>query len=266
MISLHKTFKRPLQAGLVSLALCGALSVTTFNLALAQDDLATLTAKLKTKLPQTRITSIAATPVEGIFEVQMEKNIAYVDKSGEYFLFGHLFEISTSKDITAGKLEDLNRFDVGELPTKDAIKFVRGDGSRVLRIFADPECGYCKQLEQTLAKVTDVTVYVYLLPILGQQSTTQANDIWCAKDRNAAWLNKMVRNQRAPTATACATPIERNLVLSKRLGIQGTPFIIAANGKTVGGALPADKLEDLLDKAQLDVAAQSIKTSKGARP
>ncbi len=250
--------------------LCGAALVASLSAQAQTDGLAELQNKLKAKLPQTRITSIAPTPVEGIYEVQMEKNIAYVDKSGEYFIFGHLFEISTSKDITATKLEDLNRIDVAHLPTKDALKFVRGDGSRVLRVFADPECGYCKQLEQTLAKVTDITVYVYLLPILGQQSTTQANDIWCAKDRNMAWLNKMIRNQRPVSAPTCTTPVERNLVLSKQLGIQGTPFLIAANGKTVGGALPADKLEDLLDKAQLDIAAQSIKTvkssAKGVQP
>jgi thiol:disulfide interchange protein DsbC len=225
-----------------------AVLISFNGIAIAATDLKTLNEKLVQLYPQTKFTSVAATPVPNLFEVQMGKNVAYVDATGQYFVFGHLFDMKVQKDLTAQVVDQLSAIDTRKLPLNDAIKTVKGDGSRVMYVFADPECGFCKKQEEVLQKVSDATIYTFLLPILGATSVSQATGVWCSKNRTAAWENKMLRNQRVPNAPKnCDTPIERNLALAQQLGIQGTPYLIAANGKSVSGALNAEKTEDFLD-------------------
>jgi thiol:disulfide interchange protein DsbC len=228
--------------------LVGFLMTTVLTCQASATDLKALNDKLVQLYPQTKFNSVAATPVAGLFEVQMGKNVAYVDATGQYFLFGHLFDMKVQKDLTAGMVEKLNAIDTTKLPLQDAIKVVKGDGSRIMYVFADPECSYCKKQEEVLQKINDSTVYTFLLPVLGATSVSQASAIWCSKNRSIAWENKMLRNQRAAVPTKlCDTPIERNLALAQQLGIQGTPYLIAANGRSVSGALTAEKTEEFLD-------------------
>jgi thiol:disulfide interchange protein DsbC len=231
---------------------CALLSLTSAGV-WAETNLSALNEKLIKLYPKTQFKSVAVSAMPGLFEVQMGKNIAYVDASGQYFLFGHLFDMKIQKDLTAQMLEKMNAIDVKSLPTQDAIKTVKGDGARVVYVFADPECGFCKKQEEILQKVENVTVYTFILPILGPNSVSQATAIWCAKDRAKAWENKMVRNLNVPKpAKTCDTPIERNLALAQQLGIQGTPYLIAASGKTASGALSLEKTEEFLDSNAAD--------------
>ena len=72
---------------------------------------------------------------------------------------------------------------------------MRGNGKRKVAVFEDPNCGYCKRFERDLQKVDNVTVYMFLYPILGPDSTDKSRNIWCAKDKAKAWLDLMVRDQ-----------------------------------------------------------------------
>ena len=96
--------------------------------------------RLKELYPSTRITAVRQSEVAGLFEVTMGKNVAFSDASGRYFVFGHLFDMREQKDLTAQRLSDINRIDFSQLPLGDAIKTVRGDGSRKLAVFSDPDC------------------------------------------------------------------------------------------------------------------------------
>jgi thiol:disulfide interchange protein DsbC len=131
----------------------------------------------------------------------------------------------------------------------NAIKTVKGDGSRQLAVFADPNCGYCKKLEQELTKVDNVTIYTFLYPVLGEDSKTLAIATWCAADRSKAWSDWML-NQKRPALVSCVTPINDNTVLGSRLGVTGTPTLIAADGRILPGAAPADKINEWLGGAK----------------
>ena len=109
--------------------------------------------RLKELYPSTRITAVRQSEVAGLFEVTMSRNVAFTDFSGRYFVFGHLFDMREQKDLTAQRLSDINRIDFAQLPLQDAIKTVRGDGSRKLAVFSDPDCPYCKGLEGELSKL-----------------------------------------------------------------------------------------------------------------
>ncbi len=215
-------------------------------------------ATLKQKYPSTVIKSVSSTNLPGVYEVVMGKNVAYVEESGRYFLFGHMFDMQTQTDLTEGKImaEQVAKVDFKKLPLKDAIKIVRGDGSRRVAIFSDPDCPYCKQLENNIANLTNVTIYLYLFPIdqLHPQAKAKSVGVWCAADQVKAWDGLMLRNE-VPTGQ-CENPVDRNIALAEAMGINGTPTVILPDGSIIPGAPSPAKLEQMLNQAAAKVASK----------
>ena len=207
------------------------------------------------------IKSVTATHLPGIYEVVMGKNVAYVEESGRYFLFGHLFDMQTQTDMTEGKVlpektAAANKIDFSKLPFDDAVVTVRGDGSRKVAIFSDPDCPYCKQLENNMANVTNVTIYTFMFPIdqLHPEAKAKTVGVWCSADRAKAWEN-LIRKGEVPSGN-CDNPIARNVALAEKLGINGTPTVIVADGSIIPGAPTAAKLEKMLSATPAKVAAK----------
>jgi thiol:disulfide interchange protein DsbC len=214
--------------------------------------------KLKTTFVNTPFTEVRATPISGIYEVLMGKDIAYTDATGRYFMFGNVMDMQTQRNLTQERRSEINKVDVSTLKLGDAIKTVKGDGKRVLYVFSDPECGYCKRLEPTLQQLNNVTIYTFLFPILGEKSNKSAKSVWCAADRNKAWGDYMLRS--GPLLQAeCETPIQRNVALGTSLGITGTPTLISGSGRMQPGAIPLEKIEELL--AETGAAAKTAKAN-----
>lgn len=202
---------------------------------------------LQGKFPAMKVESVTRAPFAGLYEVVLDGEIVYTDEKGEYFFSGNLYDIRTMppRNLT----EDANnRLVVRVLAGAQdiAIKRVKGNGSRTLYTFEDPNCGYCKQLNQELTKVDDVTIYTFLTPILSQDSVDKSRAVWCAGDRAKAWDDLMLRAALPEGGGTCAVPIERSIQLMKRFGVRGTPAIFLANGQHIGGFIPADQIEKAL--------------------
>ncbi|NLC35668.1 MAG: DsbC family protein [Alcaligenaceae bacterium] len=197
------------------------------------------------RFPGLGVNEISATPFPGLFEIRIGSDLLYVDGEVNYVLQGSLIDARSRRDLTAQRLEALSKVDFAALPFDAAIKQVRGDGSRQMAVFEDPNCGYCKLLHKTLEKVDDVTIYTFLFPILSEDSHVRSRNIWCAEDRVAAWRGWMLEN-RHPAAAECETPVEANLALGKSLMVTGTPAIFFADGSRVNGALRLADLETKL--------------------
>lgn len=218
--------------------------------------------RLKEQYPATKITAVRETPVQGVYEVAMGRNVAYTDASGRYMIFGHLYDMKEQKDLTAQRLDEINKIDVSALPLSDAIKTVKGDGSRKLYVFSDPDCPFCQRLErETMPKLDNVTIYTFLYPLeeLHPDAKRKAEAIWCAKDRAKAWDDFMKSGKLPDQETRCDNPVERNIQLGRSLGINGTPTIIMGDGAMVPGFVPASELERRLAAG----APQRAKTATG---
>lgn len=220
-----------------------ALACASATTALAQSPGA-LSETLKQRYTATAFDAVAATPVPGLSEVVMGANVAYVDASGRYFLFGRLVDMQTQRDLTAERLERLTAIDFGALPLESAIRTVRGNGRRTLAVFSDPDCPYCRALEESLAALDDLTVYTFLFPVesLHPAAREKAIAVWCAPDRAQAWSALMRRNV-APAAASCAHPIDRIVALGAALRVQGTPTLFASDGRRLVGAQPAAEID-----------------------
>lgn len=207
--------------------------------------------------PGTRIDSVAPSTVPGLFEVVMGKNVAYVEPSGRYALFGHIFDMQERRDLTADRKAALDKVDVKSFPTELAIRHVRGTGARVLYVFSDPQCGFCKALEQALVGVDDVTVYTFLTPILGPESKRLASAIWCSPSPADAWSAWMLKGEQpAAAATTCSATTDAVARLAQSLDVAATPTLISGDGRKSAGAMSAQQLVAWLS-AGAPVAAAS---------
>jgi len=164
-------------------------------------------------------------------------------------------QAASPAEATAPDVRDLRRvataeaFVFDDLPLQLAIRQTRGSGKRVMAVFEDPRCPFCKRLEKSLQQVDDVTVYVFLYPVLGDDSVAKARSVWCSPDRATAWHEWMIQGKALAAAGDCSTPIPEILALGQRMGVRGTPTIIFADGRRVAGAVPPDQLERYLDEA-----------------
>lgn len=192
-----------------------------------------------------KIDEVSSTPIAGLYEVRIGSDIIYSDERGAFLLQGSLIDTATRTNLTQERLDKLSAIDFATLPLQDAIVWTQGKGTRKVAVFADPLCGFCKRFEQQLGDAKDVTVYTFLLPILGPESSVKSRNIWCAKDRTAAWRAWMVENKApADAAASCDTAaLERNLALGRKHRVNGTPALVFEDGKRVPGAMPPDAFE-----------------------
>lgn len=217
----------------------------------AQGQEAQIRKNLTERVPQMpRIEEVSRTPMPGLFEVRLSTNeIYYSDAEGNFLISGQLIDTKNRRNLTEEREAKLNAIDFASLPVKDAITIVRGNGKRKLAVFEDPNCGYCKRFERDLAKVDNITVYLFLYPVLGANSVEKSKAIWCAKDPASAWHATML-NDQAPSGASCNTgAIDRNLELGRRHKITGTPTLIAQDGTRVPGAINTSQIEKLLADA-----------------
>lgn len=206
---------------------------------------ATIKRAIESRMAGIKVESVAKTPYLGLYEVRMDGEILYTDEKINYIFNGNIIDAKTMQNITEKRLRDLTAIKWENLPLDAAVKTVRGNGKRMLAIFSDPNCPYCKRFEKDLAKVDDVTIYTFLYPILSEDSHEKSKAVWCSADKSKAWSDLML-NGTVPTAGRCETPIENNLALGHKYRVNGTPTLVFANGERVPGAIPQAQIEKLL--------------------
>jgi thiol:disulfide interchange protein DsbC len=202
------------------------------------------------------VTSVCRTPI-GLFEVVDDAEIFYVDERADYLVAGKLIDLHTRENLTAQREDDAARIDFHTLPLDLAVKTVRGKGTRVFAVFEDPNCPYCKRFEKEIATLGDTTIYTFLYPILSRDAAAaddsypKSRAIWCAPDRAAAWSQLMLEGKRLPAASQqCKHPLDEVLALGQKLHVSGTPTLIFSDGRRAPGAIPLDKVEQMLTQAE----------------
>jgi thiol:disulfide interchange protein DsbC len=216
--------------------------------AFAQGEEAFIRKTLKERMPHIHpIDEIKRTPMPGLFELRVDgSEIYYTDSSSNFLIQGHLIDTKNQRDLTEERIQKIMAVDFKSLPFKDAIIIVRGKGERKMAMFEDPNCGYCKRFERELQNVDNVTVYLFLYPILGKDSADKSKAIWCSKDPSKAWQDLMLRDQ-APTPTGCDTSaLKRNVDFGQKQRINGTPTTIFPDGSRISGAVEIAQIEKLL--------------------
>ncbi len=215
------------------------------------DVVAKIRATLHQRIPELKIEGIHKGPLPGLYELNTGAELLYSNDTGTLIFAGRVIDSQSRQDLTSERWNALNAIDFNALPLDQAIKTVRGDGSRKLAVFADPLCPYCKQLEEQMQGITNITVYTFLYPIetIHPGASVKAVEIWCSKERSAAWSKWMLQKVE-PGDTRCkGAPIEPLQKLGEKLHVDSTPTMFTADGRRIRGAMKHNEIEQLLAQA-----------------
>ena len=209
---------------------------------------------LEGKLDGGRIEGIQPAPMAGLWEVRYRgedgTRILYTDAAGKLVIQGRIFDLANDRDLTEERLRKLNAVRFDSLPLDLAVKVQRGSGKRVLAMFSDPYCPACRQFERTLAQIDDITIYVFMYPVIRPENASHSRAVWCSADRARAWIELAAAAQpRVPAANPnCPNPVDRVLSAGRTLRVNATPTLILASGERISGGLSAEDLTLLLDR------------------
>ncbi len=106
--------------------------------------------QIRKQIPEMKISGVRYSPVPGLYEIQSNNNIFYVDRTGKYLIANrHVFDTTTKQDLTVARIEQISRINWGVLPLDKAV--VSGDPKGIeMAVFTDPDCPYCRTLEKSL--------------------------------------------------------------------------------------------------------------------
>jgi thiol:disulfide interchange protein DsbC len=206
---------------------------------------------VETRFEGIKVESVARTPYAGIYEIVVGDSIFYTDEKVSFFFRGDLIDARSQRNLTEERQQKLSAIKFEDLPLDLAIKQVRGNGKRVVAIFSDPFCPYCRSLDRALLREDDITIYTFLFPILRAESPDKARTIWCAPDRAKAYYDFMLNGREPASSTAgCAAPVEKWLALGQKVGVRATPTSFTMSGQRIMGARPDELLKILAEGAK----------------
>lgn len=227
------------------------LATAAWGCAMAAQPQDQISKALVERIPQLQqVDEVKPTPMKGLYEVRVGTDVFYANETGDYLIQGELIDTKAQRNLTEDRINQLTAVDFKDLPFKDAIKIVHGKGERQMAVFEDPNCSYCKRFERDMQNVDNVTVYMFLYPILSRDSAEKSRNIWCAKDSSKAWQDLMLKDKVPASASCDIDAIQRNLALGRKHKITGTPTLIFADNTRVPGAITSAEVEKYLKAAQ----------------
>lgn len=205
---------------------------------------------IKTLVPDARIDSITRSELPGFYEVVLGGQPLYVSADGRYLISGALWDIGAKRNLTEARLAGLRKSTLDAVGADQRIVYPASQPKHVITVFTDIDCGYCRRLHQQMAEYNNagITVEYLFFPRagIGSESYDKAVSVWCASDRNAA-LTK-AKNGEAVENKTCPNPIASQFDLGHKVGVSGTPAVIAEDGTQIGGYLTPEQMIARLDQ------------------
>lgn len=195
------------------------------------------------------VTSAKDAPFPGWLELEAGGKTFYLSMDGRYMMLGKVVDLG----LQMGQVAPANqaataKVDVSALPIDRALKFVNGNGKRVLYVFSDPDCPFCKQFESDAPKFENTTIYLFPYPLLSLHpgAREKAASIVCRDDPAKAWRNSMTKGSLYRGGADCLPQIDKNIALGKSLGINATPTMFNADGERAVGYVPFDAMNGFI--------------------
>jgi thiol:disulfide interchange protein DsbC len=217
-------------------------------------------------LKNTKFTRIDTSVIPGLYEIVAGSNVIYSNESGEYLVFGHVFDVKNQKDLTQPVKNGLPgnnvktssvRLKWNELPLDAAVEYGNKNGKKIA-VFSDPECPYCKKLHATLRGMKNIHVFEIMYPLqsIHPQSMKKAKAILCSKNPEKMLDVTFSGGVVALPKTGCTSDkLTKAIEYGKRVGIQGTPVMVNEEGKILVGAQAPEKILAWLKSKETNTAS-----------
>lgn len=216
-------------------------------------ELAKVAAAINAIVPDLKPDHIRATPMPGIYEIQLGMNFGYVTADGHYLISGDLTDLQTRREITEDSRRVARVALVEKMDKAGFIEFApeKLPAKYTVTVFTDVDCGYCRMLHRQIKNYNDegIAVRYMFFPRSGANTASffKAEEVWCSADRKAA-LTQAKSGVDLHGDKSCPNPIAEHLQAAADLGLRGTPSIVLPDGELVPGYRPPADLLQILQK------------------
>jgi thiol:disulfide interchange protein DsbC len=223
-------------------------------------ELAAVRTAIKANMPDLDPEQVRASPLPGIYEIQIGMNFGYVTADGRYLIAGDLTDLKTRQEITEDRRRDARVALVEKIDRDGFIEFAPENmpAKYTVTVFTDVDCGYCRMLHRQIKdyNALGIAVRYVFFPRSGANTPSfyQAEEVWCSADRKAA-LTRAKSGIDLNSDKSCPNPVMAHLQAAAELGLRGTPSIVLPNGELVPGYRPP---ADLLAVLQQKTAEQAL--------
>lgn len=224
-------------------------STSISGLAFAADDHPAIRTALSAIMPGVGPDKIEPSPIPGLFEVTYGPQLFYVSEDGRYMLQGHLFDVTSRKDLTEARQGELRKAAIDKIGEENMLIFAAEKPKHTITVFTDIDCGYCRKLHSEIKETNalGITVRYLFFPRSGMntESYYKAETVWCSDNRQAAMTE--AKNGKDLPRKTCKNPIDKHMALVEAFGLQGTPAIVLEDGRMIPGYMPAKQIEAVLE-------------------
>ena len=221
---------------------------------------------LRSVNPQIEVEHIGAAPLPGFREAIVSGQVVYVSDDGKYMIQGKVFDIAAKKDLGEASMAKLRAGLLETIPMSDRIVFAPPAAKHTVVVFTDIECGYCRKLHNEIAEYNKRGIAVQYLAFpragLGSEDYRKMVAVWCADDRRQALTD--AKNDKPVPMKNCTNPVTMHYNLGQRMGLEGTPMILATDGTQIAGYLPPDQLLAAMEKHAAEVVGDKAVAAAGS--
>jgi thiol:disulfide interchange protein DsbC len=205
-------------------------------------------AALAKAAPGVVITSIKPSPIAGFREVVVDGRVLYVSADGKYLVQGSLINLETRSNLTEASEAVIRRALLEAVPASRKISFAPANPKYRVTVFTDIDCGFCRKMHDEVSGYNKLGIAIDYLFFprsgIGSESFQKAVNVWCAPDRAIAMT--MAKSGRNLAKKNCTNYVTMDYKLGAQVGVEGTPAVYTASGKSIGGYLsPQDMLKAL---------------------
>jgi thiol:disulfide interchange protein DsbC len=215
--------------------------------------------------PQVEIDQVSAAPLPGFQEVIVGGQPIYISNDGKYLMQGTLYDIQTKTNLGEASMAKVRRKLMQSMPVSDRIVFAPTNPKYTVTVFTDVECGYCRKLHSQIADYNRQGIEVQYVAFprmgLGSEDFKKMVAVWCSADPKKALTD--AKNDRAVPYRNCKNPVTMQYNLGQRMGLTGTPMILASDGTQLGGYIPPKQLRAELDKLAAGGTKPAASTATG---
>ena len=240
-----KTIQKKLLVSLVS----SAMLLTAAPIIQAAEDTSAIQERLQTIIPNdAKNAQITATPVPGLYQIQIGMTVVYMSKDGKHLVNGNVIDLDTNKNLTKQTQNKERKLALSNIAESSMIVYPAKGGKdkakHTITVFTDIDCPYCAKLHKEIPALNEAGVNVRYLAYprsgMGSPSYFKAVSVWCAKDPLKSMDDAMVG--LPPENKQCQNPVRDHMMQAQIFEVNGTPNIILDNGELLPGYVPAKEL------------------------
>lgn len=214
--------------------------------------------------PTIAVDHVSAAPMPGFREAIVGGQVVYVSDDGRYLFLpgsgGALYDAQAKRNLTESALAGMRRDLLSKIPAGERIVFAPPNPVHTVTVFTDVECGYCRKLHSEMAEYNRQGIAIEYLAFprmgLGSEDYRKMVSVWCASDRRKAMTD--AKNEKRIPQRDCTTTVNMQYDIGQRIGLTGTPMILAEDGTQMGGYVPPAALREALDKRKAEQAAVAV--------